>query len=80
MNPNAWIIRGKSLEQMIQNHLKTTDNIIDEYILNLIDLMDDTRQHFEKTHMTLITDNFRDRRKQQTIEAQKYTNEKILSK
>lgn len=43
MNPNAWIIRGKSLEKMIHLHLKKTGNIIDNYAAYLIHLLEDTK-------------------------------------
>lgn len=40
MNPNAWLIRGKSLERMIQNHLLKNGNINDDYGAHLLYLMD----------------------------------------
>ncbi len=80
MNPNAWIIRGKSLEHIIQDYLARTGNIVDDYAAYLIHLMDETKLSFDKTYMTEETEGIRERRKQQAIEAQKYINEKILSR
>lgn len=80
MNPNAWIIRGKSLERIIQDYLARTGNIVDDYAAYLMHLMDETKRSFEKTYMTEETEEIRERRKQQVIEAQKYINEKILSR
>ena len=51
-NPNAWIIRIKSLEQMIKNHLFMTDNLIDDYTADLISLLADSREKLDKTYMT----------------------------
>ncbi|MDE5568839.1 MAG: hypothetical protein K2J12_10430 [Muribaculaceae bacterium] len=80
MNPNAWIIRGKSLERIIRDYLMTTGNIVDDYAAYLINLMDETKRRFNKTYMTEETEEIRERRKQQAIEAQKYIKEKIQSK
>ncbi len=80
MNPNAWIIRGKSLERMIQEHLLKTGYFIDDYAVYLIDLMNDSKIRLDATYMTVETEEIRERRKQQAIEAQKYTQEKLLPK
>ena len=80
VNPNAWIIRGKSLERIIMDYLMRTGNIVDDYATYLIHLMDETKRCFNKTYMTEETEEIRERRKQQAIEAQKYIQEKILSK
>lgn len=80
MNPNAWIIRGKSLERLIQIHLRETNNIIDDYCTHLIHLMNDTKLRFAKTYMTEESEEIRKRREQQAIEVQKYIHEKSLSK
>ena len=80
MNPNAWIIRGKSLERIIHDYLARTGNIVDDYAAYLIQLMDETKHSFDKMYMTEETEEIRERRKQQAIEAQQYIQEKILSK
>lgn len=80
MNPNAWIIRGKSLERIIHDYLARTGNIVDDYAAYLIHLMDETKRSFDKTYMTEETEEIRELRKPQAIKAQKYINEKILSK
>lgn len=79
MNPNAWIIRGKSLERMIQNYLIRNGGNIDDYASYLLHLMDETKWRFDHTYMTVETEEIRERRKQQTIEVQKIQ-EKSLSK
>lgn len=79
MNPTAWIIRGKSLERIIQDYLVITGNIVDDYAAYLIHLMDETKRGFDKTYMTEETEEIRERRKQQAIEAKKIQ-EKSLSK
>lgn len=73
MNPNAWIIRGRSLERIIHEYLMKNNNIIDDYFAHLIELMNDTKLGLDKTYMTEETEEIRERRKQQAIEAQKYT-------
>lgn len=79
MNPNAWIIRGKSLERIIQDYLVRKGNVIDEYASYLLRLMDETKWQFDHTYMTEETEAIREKRKQQAIEAQKIQ-EKTLSK
>lgn len=71
MNPNALIIRGKSLERLIQDYLMKNNNIIDDYCTHLIGLMNDTKLRLNKTYMTEETEEIRERRKQQAIDAQK---------
>jgi len=80
MNPNAWIVRGKSLERMIQDHLIENGNVIDDYAAHMMYLMDETKLSFNKTYMTVETEDSRKRRKQQIIEAQKHPQEKIMQK
>ncbi|MBD5163617.1 MAG: hypothetical protein HDT09_02810 [Bacteroidales bacterium] len=71
MNPTAWIIRGKSLERIIQDYLKINGHIIDDYAAYLLRLMEETKRQFDNTYMTEETEEIRERRKQQAIEAQK---------
>ncbi|MBO5243143.1 MAG: hypothetical protein J6B36_02815 [Muribaculaceae bacterium] len=80
MNPNAWIIRCKSLERITLNYLAKNGNIIDDYAAYLMRLMDETKYRFDKTYMTEETEKIREFWKQKAIEAQKYTQEKIQSK
>lgn len=80
MNPNAWIIRGASLEQIIQNYLTYTGYQIDDYAKYLLRLMDETILKLKETYITEETDEIRERRRQQTIEGKKYTEEKLLPK
>lgn len=75
MNPTAWIIRGKSLERIIQDYLMNTGNIIDDYASYLLRLMDETKWQFDHTYMTEDTEEIRERRKRQAIETQKYIQE-----
>lgn len=80
MNPNAWLIRGKSLETIIQDHLMMNGNIIDDYVMYLLRIMDETKWCFVHTYMTEETEEIRERRKKQAIETQKYLKEYLLSK
>jgi hypothetical protein len=80
MNPNAWIIRGKSLERLIQDYLMKNNNIIDDYCAYLIKLMDETKLRLDKTYMTEETEEIIERRKQQAIEAKKYIQKQLLPK
>ena len=80
MNPNAWIIRGKSLERIIKDYLMDVGYIIDDYTAYLLRLMDETKCGFHHTYMTEETEEIREKRRLQAIEAQKYTQEKSLSK
>lgn len=73
------IIRGKSLERIIQDYLKETGNIIDDYAAYLLCLMDETKRHLDNTFMTVETEEIRKRREWQAIEAKKIQ-EKSLSK
>ncbi|MDD6722815.1 MAG: hypothetical protein PUE10_02835 [Bacteroidales bacterium] len=75
MNPNAWIIRGKSLEQMIKKHLMRNGNTIDEYAAHLIRQMEETKRRLSRTYMTVETAESRDRRKKEIIEARKLIKE-----
>jgi hypothetical protein len=80
MNPNAWIIRGKSLDQMIRDNIIRNGDIINNYTSHLIYLLNETKIGFDKTYMTEETEEIRERRKRQAAEAQKYTQEKISPK
>ena len=80
MNPNAWIIRGKSLECMFQNYYKRIGYIIDDYAARLLYLIEETTQRLNQTHMTEETEEIRERRKRQAEEAQKYTQENLMPK
>lgn len=77
MHPNALMIRGKSIEQMIKDHLTKTGNIIDDYVVHLIYLLEETKHLLDQTYMTIETEEIRERRKRQAIEAQKYEQEKL---
>ncbi len=78
MNPNAWIIRGKSLERILEDYLIKTGNNIDDYAAYLLRLMEETKWQLDHTYMTEETEEIRERRKRHAIEAQKYTQENIL--
>lgn len=75
-NPTAWIIRGKSLERIVQDYLMRTEYIIDDYAAYLIFLMEETKRQLDNTYMTEETDEIRERRKQQAIKFQNYLQEK----
>ena len=80
MNPNAWIIRGKSLERIAQDYLLYTRYVVDDYAAYLISLIAETKNNLDKTFMTVETETIREHRKQQMLEAQKYQQEKMHSK
>ena len=50
-------------------------NVVDDYTVYLLHLMDETKRGFYKTYMT---EEIRERRKQQAIDAQKFIQEIIL--
>lgn len=56
MNPNAWIIRGKSLLQMIQNRLVMNENIADDYTLQLMQQLKETGNGLDLTFMKKRTE------------------------
>ena len=62
----------KSLERIIQDYLVRIGNIVDDYAAYLIHLMDETERSFDRKYMTEETEEIRERRKQQAIEAQKH--------
>ena len=80
MNPNAWIIRGKSLDLMIQDYLTRNGNIIDDYAAYLIHLVDETKWRFDKTYMTEETEEIRKKKKKQALKAQQNIQESPLPK
>ena len=53
---------------------------IDDYAAYLLRLLDETKSGLNHTYMTKETEEIRERRRLQAIEAQKYTQEKSLSK
>ena len=55
-------------------------SIISAAAVGKIHLMDETKRSFDKTYMTEETEEIRERRKQQAIEAQKCIQDKIKSK
>lgn len=57
-----------------------TGNIIDDYAAYLLRLMNETKWQLDHTYMTEETEEIREKRKHQVIEAQKYIQEKLLSK
>ncbi len=67
------------MELIIQDYLKDVGYVMDDYTAYLLRLMDETKWRFNHTYMIEETDEIRERRKQQAIEAQKIQ-EKSLSK
>ena len=80
MNPNALVIRGKSLTYMIECYLKNNGNIIDEYYEHLVQLLYETRWQYDRTYLTEINDEFIEHMKQRSIEARKYIQENLIPK
>ena len=61
MNPNAWIIRGKSLERLIQDYLMNVGYVVDDYASYLMDLMEETKNGFHLTYMTEETEEIKEK-------------------
>ena len=80
MNPNAWLIRGKSLDRMFRIHLARTGDRFDKYAAHLLQLIKESKSHFDKTYITEENEEIKKRRKRQAKEAQKYTQENLLPK
>ena len=80
MNPNAWIIRGKSLDTILQNHVARNGMIHDQYVDYLEALIADTMLGLGKTYMTEITEEFDQRMRQQALENNKKSQENISPK
>jgi len=79
-NPNAVIVMGKSLDNLLQNHLRNKGNYADEYAFYLSNLIYQTQKWLDNLYMTVETPELIKRRKQQSIDAQKYTNKKSLTR
>lgn len=71
-NPNAVIIMGKSLNTLLQNHLRMNGNIADEYACFLSDLILQAEKWLDNLHMTEETPEIRERGRRQSIESQEY--------
>lgn len=80
MNPNAVIIVGKSLTKMLMDHVYFNNGIIDDYAISLGELIQCAKRNLYKTYWREETDEFRQRRYQKAIEAEKYTNKYLLPK
>ena len=76
MNPNASIMRGKSLDRILQDYLERNGHIYDGHVAYIEDLIADSMRGLDKTYMTEITEEFEQRRIQRAIEAQKYLQNK----
>lgn len=61
MNPNAIIIKGKSAEALLFNHLKKNGGLADYYTDYLDLLIMESQQQLSETHMTQETDELRQR-------------------
>lgn len=76
MNPNAWIVRGKSLENILQDYLANNGCVYDNHVAYLSILIEDSMNGLSKTYMTQITEEFERRKREQALEAKKYQQEK----
>lgn len=72
MNPNAWIIRGKSLDKILQDYLMMNGHIYDQHVAYLEILIKDSLQGLSKTYMTEIDEGFEQRKRERALEAQKH--------
>ena len=80
MNPNAWIIRGKSLDRILHDYLERNGHIYDEHVAYLEALIADSMRGLDKTSMTEITEEFEQRKRHRAIEAQKHSQKTISPK
>ena len=80
MNPNAWLIRNKSLLEIAQDYLDRNGSCVDDYVSYLIHLLEETKLGIERTHMTIATEEFLERKYKQAKESQKYYEENLLPK
>lgn len=80
MHPKAWVARGKSIDQLVQNHLERNGNIIDNYAAYLIRLADETKWRLDKTYFTEESKESKERRKQEALEALRSEQEKTQTK
>lgn len=78
-NPNAIIIKAKSLEEEIKRQLMLTCNFNNDYIIYLSKMLDDCKYRLQKTFMTYENDEIRQERLLEIENARIYTNE-ILKK
>ena len=74
MNPNAIIIRGKSLDKMLMEYLSNNNMIMNDYTRYLMRLIHETNQMLNKTFMTVETDEMRNRRQHEINELIKKKN------
>ncbi len=79
-NPTAVLILGKSLDTMLQKHLYINGNRVDQYAISLSNSIRQTQYLLDGLYMTFETPEMRERLRKQTIDAQKYTFEKLLPK
>lgn len=80
MNPNAWIIRGKFLETKLQDYFAQNGSVYDEFVAYLTTLIEDCMQGLDYTHMTPITEEFEQRKRQQSLDALKHSQQNSSSK
>lgn len=74
-NPTAIIIKGKSLCYSLQNYINLYGfNPNDPYINSLVQDIANAEHDLNMTYLTESNDSIEKRRKEQTIEAYKYTN------
>lgn len=80
MNPKAWLIRGKSLDKILQDYLKMNGHIYDQHVAYLETLIEDSLHGLNKTYMTEIDEGFEQRKRERALEAQKQIQENQSTK
>ncbi|RXE73650.1 hypothetical protein ED551_07355 [Muribaculaceae bacterium Isolate-013 (NCI)] len=65
---------------VIQLCLLKNYRTVDDYAEYLLKLIDETKEMLDKTFMTVETEEYRERRRQQAKEAERYTKENLIPK
>lgn len=73
-NPNAIIIRGKSLEMLIRYRLMENGNVVDSYVQELNKQIEETYNALDNTYWTQGSEDLRLRMQEQAKDAERYIN------
>ena len=71
MNPNAWIIRSKSLLSILNRYLEKYGYVIDNYTNIIVTLLEETKIGLERTFMKEEDEESREHRREQYLEITK---------
>lgn len=73
-NPNAIIIRGKSLGMLIRYRLMENGNVVDSYVQELNKQIEETYNALDNTYWTQGSEDLRLRMQEQAKDAERYIN------